>query len=131
MFGDGRVPDHVSISAICAAFSCVILLVARGTGLRGIVMTIDDRGIWYRDWDLPAVPWRHVSGTWITGIRLRPLLRVDLRDAESFFATLDGATRRKSRGNVLIKDDHLLIPGNAIERPISMIAALIRERVSG
>ena len=130
-FGDGRVRDHISISAVCAAFACVVLLVSRGTGLRGIAMTIDDRGLWYRDWDLPAVPWRHVSGAWITGIRLRPLVRVDLRNAESFFATLDGATRRKCRGNVLIKDDHLLIPGNAVEGPISMIATLIRERLSG
>ena len=133
LFGDGRVRDHESISAICGAFAVAILLFSRSRGAwsSGIAMVIDDAGLWYRDWDLPAVPWRHVSGTRAAGVRFRPLLRVDLRNAESFFATLDAAARRKSRGNALIKDDHLLIPGNAVEAPISTIAFLIRERASG
>ncbi len=131
LFGDGHVRDHESIAAVCGALAVAVLLVSRGARSRGTAMTIDDAGLWYRDWDLPAVPWRHVSGARIGGVRLRPLLRVDLRDAESFFAALDGAARRKSHGNALVKGDHLLIPGNAVEESISEIAVLIRERASG
>ena len=131
LFGDGRVRDHGPIAVICVALSVVVLLFSWGPWSRGTAMTIDDAGLWCRDWDLPAVPWRHVSGARTAGARLRPLLRVDLRNAELFFATLDADSHRKSRGNALVKDDHLLIPGNTVEEPLSEIAALIRERASG
>ena len=131
LFGEGHVRDHVLISAICVALSVAVLLLSWGAWSRGTVMTIDDAGLWCRDWDLPSVPWRYVSGARTAGVRLRPLLRVDLRNAELFFATLDVDARRKSRGNALVKSDHLLIPGSAVEEPLSEIAALIRERASG
>ena len=130
-FGAGRVPDHRLVAVVCWGFAAGALWVSRSARARGTAMTVGDAGLWYRDWDLPPVPWRHVAGARATGIRLRPLLRVDLRDAEAFFATLDGAARRRSRGNALVKGDHLLVPDNAVETPISELAALIRERARG
>lgn len=131
LFGDGYVRDHRLIAVVCWGLAAAALYVSRGAWSRGTAMIIDDTGLWYRDWDLPPVPWRHVAGARAVGIRLRPLLRIDLKDTESFFAMLDSAARRRSRGNALVKGDHLLIPNNAVEKPISEIAVLIRERASG
>ncbi len=127
-FGDGHVRDHELIAAVCWVLAAGALYVSRGAWSRGTAMIVGDTGLWYRDWGLPAVPWRHVAGARAVGIRLRPLLRVDLRDAEAFFATLDSAARRRSRGNALIKGDHLLVPNNAVEKPVAELAVLIRER---
>ena len=88
-------------------------------------MTVSGAGVWYKDWKLPVIPWRHVGRAYSTGIRLRPLLRIDLVDAEGFFSDLDDASLRKLDGHTLVKSDYLLIPNGILEIPISEIATII------
>ena len=88
-------------------------------------MTIGRDGVWYKDWKMPTIPWHHVDRAYSTGIRLRPLLRIDLLNAESFFSELDDSVRQTLKRNPLIKQDHLLVPNGITELPISEISAAI------
>ena len=125
---DGLMIGLVSL-ALAAA---VVVYVARTAWNPGVGMVLDDRGLWFRDWGLPPVPWRHVGDAYTVGIRLRPLIRVELKDADAFIAGLDAAARRRCRGNPLIRPPRLMIPDGALDAALGDIVAAIREaRASG
>ncbi len=88
-------------------------------------MTIDGEGVWFRDWGLPKVPWRHVSGIRVAGIRLHLLIHIDLIDGETFLAGLDEAQRRSATS--LVGPDRLTAPGGAFEAPIGDVVVALRE----
>ena len=123
--GEGYVPDHELGGGVCGAVAVLVLMVSRGAWTEGVAMTIGDEGIWYRDWNLPVVPWRHIDRAYATGIRLRPLLRIDLVNAQTFFGGLDDEIRGRLPGNTLIKANHLLAPNGALEMPIAEVVAEI------
>lgn len=125
LLGEGYVPDHELIGMVCGGMAAAVLIVARGAWTEGVAMTISAHGIWYRDWKMPVVPWKHVGRVYATGIRLRPLLRIDLDDADGFFAGLDDTSRRDVRGNTLVKSDHLLVPNGALALPITEVTTAI------
>lgn len=124
--GENYVPDNELIGIVCGGIAVAVLIVSRGAWTKGVAMTIDETGVWYRDWELPVVPWPHVASARPSGIRLRPLLRIELHDPESFFSGLDEESRRRLRGNTLVKSDHLLIPNGALELPIAEIATAMK-----
>ena len=125
LFGDGYVPDNDLVAIICVIGAVFIYGVSYGSWSEGVAMTISGDGVWYKDWKLPVIPWRHVGRACSTGIRLRPLLRIDLVDAEVFFSELDDSSLRKLDGHTLVKSNYLLVPSGILEIPISEIATAI------
>jgi len=120
---DGRMIGLVSL-ALAAA---VVVYVARTAWNPGVGMVLDDRGLWFRDWGLPPVPWHHVGDAHTVGIRLRPLVCVELKDSDAFIAGLDEAVRRGCRGNPLVRPPRLMVPNGALDAPLGDIVAAIRE----
>ncbi len=120
------IADGMMIGAAALAMAALFALhVLRTTGGADAVMTIDGDGVWFRDWDLPKVPWRHIGGIHVAGIRLRLLIHIDLIDGEAFLAGLDGAPRRPA--NPLVRPDRLTAPGGAIDAPIGDVVVALRE----
>jgi len=126
-FGDGHTGDGELIAIVCLCLAAWMLYSSRSALTKGTAMTINADGIWYRDWGLPVVPWRHIADAYPDGSRIRLLLRIDLKDAEAFFASLDDKTQRRAKRNALIKKDRLVIPHNALEMPIADMASAIRD----
>lgn len=125
LFGDTYVPDNEAVAAVCAIGAGVVYFVSYGSWSEGVVMTISKEGVWYRDWKLPVIPWQHVERSYSTGIRLRPLLRIDLVDAETLFSELNDKSVEKSHNRDLVKSDYLLIPNGVLEIPISQVSKVI------
>lgn len=115
-------PDGTMIGGVALAIAAGFTLhVLRSTGDAGAVLTIDDEGVWFRDWGLPKVPWRHVAGIHVVGIRLRLLIQIDLIDGEAFLAGLNKPT------NPLVRSDRLVAPGGTIDAPIGDVVVALRE----
>ena len=91
----------------------------------GAILTIDRDGVWFRDWGLPKVPWRHVAGIHVAGIRLHLIIRIDLIDGEAFLAGLDEAQRRTTSS--LVRPDRLAAPAGAFQAPIGDVVVALRE----
>ncbi len=129
ILGDGSwLADGLMIGLVNLALAAaVVVYVARTAWNPGVGMVLDDRGLWFRDWGLPPVPWRHVGDATTVGIRLRPLIRIELKDFDAFIAGLDEAARRRCRGNPLIRPPRLMIPNGALDAPLGDIVAAIRE----
>ena len=121
-------PDGGLIGLVNLALaSGVVVYVLRTAWNPGVGMVLDDDGVWFRDWDLPPVPWRHVANAHTAGIRLRPLVHVELHDAETFFARVDAAARKPRRANTLVRRTRLIVPNGALDAPLNDIVAAIRE----
>ena len=119
-------PDGAMIGSVALALSAGFALhVLRSTSAPGAILTIDREGIWFRDWGLPKVPWRHVAGIQVAGIRLHLLIRIDLVDGEAFLAGLDAAQRRTT--SALVRPDGLSAPAGAFQAPIGDVVVALRE----
>ena len=96
MFAAGpALPDGQLIGLVNLALAGgVVVYSLRTHWSPGVGMVLDDDGLWFRDWGLPPVPWRHVRGAHMVGIRLRPLLCVELGDADAFL----GRSMRRRAG---------------------------------
>ncbi len=117
------IADGMMIGAAALAMAALFALhVLRTTGDSDAVMTIDGDGVWFRDWDLPKVPWRHIGGIHVAGIRLRLLIHMDLIDGEDFFAAID-----KPPTNPLVRPTRLVAPGGAFDAPIGDVVVALRE----
>ena len=129
MFAAGpALPDGQLIGLVNLALAGgVVVYVLRTAWNPGVGMVLDDDGLWFRDWGLPPVPWRHVHGAYMTGIRLRPLLCVELGDADVFLGQIDAATRRRCRNNPLVRPPRLMVPNGALDAPLTDVMAAIRE----
>ncbi len=115
------VRDHDLVGLACGGIAIAVIIALRGVWVDKAAMTIDGEGLWFADWKLPLVPWHHVAEVYTTGIRLRPLLRIDLVNSDGFFKSLDADSRKRIRGNHLVKEDHLLIPNGALDMSIKDI----------
>lgn len=119
-------PDGVMIGGVALVLAAGFAVhVLRSTGDSGAVLTIDREGVWFRDWGLPIIPWRHIGGIHVVGIRLRMLIQIDLIDGAVFLAGLD-ADQRRSTSN-LVRPDRLVAPGNAIDAPIGDVVMALRD----
>ena len=128
VFAGPGLPDGEIIGVVNLALAGgVAVYVLRATRDPGVGMVLDDEGVWFSDWALPPVPWRHVQGARVAGSRLRPLLYVELRDPEIFFARVDDAARAPRRANPLVRETRLLVPNGALDAPLGKVAAAIRE----
>lgn len=89
-------------------------------------MVLDHDGIWYRDWPVGKVPWQLLRGAHMQGSRVQTFACVELRDPESFLATLNEAERRKCRSNRLVRLPCLLVPHGALDAPLEQIIDAVR-----
>ena len=125
-FVDGSyISNNMLVASLCILTAIIVFYLARRSWSKSVVMTISLDGVWYKDWKLPTIPWHHIGRVYTTGVRLRPLLRIDLHNAEHFFAELDESARKTLKGHPLVKGDHLLVPNGVLEFPISAISAAI------
>jgi len=92
-------------------------------------MTIDSRGLWYRDWSLPPIPWNAIDAVGFRGGRMQSFIEIDLRDAETLIDALPEDQRRRLRGNRLVQPPHLFIPNGALDASLDDIHAAIVERL--
>ena len=129
MFAAGPgLPDGGLIGAVALVLAGgVVVYVLRTAWNPGVGMVLDDNGVWFGDWDLPPVPWLHVANAHTAGIRLRPLVHVELHDAETFFARVDAAARTPRRANPLVRPTRLIVPNGALDAPLADIVEAIRE----
>ena len=119
-------PDGGLIGAVNLALAGgVVVYVLRAAWNPGVDMVLDDNGVWFRDWDLPPVPWRYVANAYTAGIRLRPMVYIDLNDAESFFAQLDAAAQNRSRASPHVRPTRLTVPNGALDAPLTDIVEAI------
>ena len=126
LFGEGHIEDYQMVGLFCWGLLVVNLFFSQKFWKKGVALTVDQKGMWYCDWDLPTVPWRYISTVCSSGSRIRPMLKVDLLEKEAFFASLDNEIREKLRGNVLVKPDCLFIPVGNLETPTPEITSFIR-----
>ena len=116
-------PGGVMIGSFALAIAAGFLFhVLRSTSHGKAVLTIDGEGVWFRDWGLPKVPWRHIEGIHVVGIRLRLLIQIDLIDGGDFLAGLE-----KKPTNPLVRPHRLVAPGGAFDAPIGDVVVALRE----
>ncbi len=89
-------------------------------------LIIDARGVWFAEWDLPAVPWDQIVEIYQTGMRLRAFVTLQMRDQDAYFASLPGTERHRIRLGKLIKQGFFLIPQGAVEATPQEIETAIR-----
>ena len=119
-------PDGVLIGSLALALAAgFVFHVLRSTSGSGPIMTIDREGVWFRDWGLPKVPWRHVAGIHVAGIRLHLMIQIDLIDGEAFLAGLDKGQLRPA--NPLVRAARLVAPGGAFDAPVGDVVVALRE----
>ena len=120
-------PDGQSIGAVTLLLACgIVFYVTRSARNTGTAMVLDKDGLWFRDWGLPPVPWRHIAGARIAGNRIRPLLHIDLDEGEAFFADVDDGAEKRRPANPLVRPTRLLVPNGAVDAPLTDIVEAIR-----
>ena len=88
-------------------------------------LVIDQRGIWFRDWNLDPVPWSQIESTLQKGGRLQAFLCLRLRDPEGLFSSLSAEQRGKAQANRLIRPPLLMIPAHSVDADFGEISAAI------
>ena len=88
-------------------------------------LVIDQKGVWFRDWNLDPVPWSHIEGTLQKGGRLQAFLCLQLRDPEGLFSSLPTEKRGKALANRLIRPPLLMIPAHSVNADFSEVSAAI------
>jgi len=88
-------------------------------------LVIDQRGIWFRDWNLDPVPWSQIEGTLQKGGRLQAIICLQLRDPEGLFSSLPTEKRGKALANRLIRPPLLMIPAHSVDADFGEIRAAI------
>lgn len=119
-------PDGAMIGGVALAMAAAFAFhVLRSTNAPGAIMVIDHEGVWFREWGLPKVPWRHISGIQVAGIRLHLLIHIDLIDGEAFLAGLDERQRRDATS--LVRPDRLAAPSGSFDASIGDVVEALRQ----
>ena len=122
------VPDGMVIGLGSLALAAVVAFyVRRTTGTSGPGMVLNGDGIWFREWGIPAVPWRFVAGSRMAGNRLRPLIYVELHEPEDLFAHFEAVGEARPDLGPLVRRGRLIIPNSALNAPLNEVAVAIRE----
>ena len=111
----GIVPDLRDpelVGALLLALGGLVLgVVWRGLSRRMPRLVLTEDGVWYKDWGIPAVPWRAITRAHIAGGRTRRNVALLLRDPEGFLGGLEREERNRlersgffhrATGNLLI-----------------------------
>ena len=126
--GDAQLADAEQIGLISLVIAAaVVIYVLRTTSSPKVGMVLDDNGLWFRDWDLPPVPWRYVADAYPIGARLRPMICIEMEDADTYFDGLDQATRQRAQRNPLVRPPQLKIRNSILDVPLSDVVAAVKE----
>ena len=121
------VRDAELVGAVALVMSSIVLVVvlrnARDTRAR---MVLDRDGIWFRDWEIGAVPWVAIDDAYTSGSRLQAYVSLPLRDPDGFLAALPDAERAKLKGNRLYRSPALRIPHGALDAALDQVLAAIK-----
>ena len=126
-FGAPSVPDAELVGAVVLVLAAGVLAVvmrnARDTRAR---LVLDRDGVWFRDWDIAAVPWAAIDTVLTSGSRLQAFITLSLRDPERFLNALPPAERAGLTSNRLFRRPELRIPHNALDAPLDEVLAALR-----
>lgn len=128
---DASIPNAVLIGTVNLLLAGGVLFsVVRAARDPRPRMVLDRDGIWYRDWPVGRVPWRFVGGAHMQGSRFQTAACIELREPESFLATLSDGERRKCRSNRLVRLPCLLVPHGALDAPLAQIIEAVQAAAS-
>ena len=120
-------PDGEMIGLGNLALAAIIFLyVRRTTSAAGPGMVLDGDGIWFREWDMPAVPWRFVAGSRMAGNRLRPLIYIELDENQDLFSHMEAVGEASPAISPLVRRGRLIVPNGALDTPLNEVAVAIR-----
>lgn len=126
-FGAPSVPDAELVGAVVLVLAAGVLAVvmrnARDTRAR---LVLDRDGVWFRDWDIAAVPWAAIDSVYTSGSRIQAFITLSLRDPEGFLSALPRAERARLTSNRLFRRPELRIPHNALDAPLDEVLAALR-----
>ena len=127
LFGSDQIADAEQIGLVCVAIALgVAIYVVRTNSDPEVGMVLDDDGLWFRDWGLPAVPWRYIADAYPIGARLRPMICVEIVNSDVFFSGLDQTTQQRARGNPLVRPPQLKVRNGSLDAALNEIVAAIR-----
>ncbi|MCH8809888.1 MAG: hypothetical protein IH993_08670, partial [Proteobacteria bacterium] len=89
-------------------------------------LVLDRDGVWFRDWDIAAVPWAAIDAVYTSGSRIQAFITLSLRDPEGFLSALPRAERARLTSNRLFRRPELRIPHNALDAPLDEVLAALR-----
>ena len=104
----------------------VLVMTVRTVADKRPRMTVSDKGIWFRDWDLDVVPWGEIRKVYMTGIRIKITICVELRNPKRFVATMSPAQRSRLKTNSLIRLPVLRIPPKVLSAPVDEVLAALQ-----
>ena len=126
-FGGSSVPDAELVGIVVLVMAAGVLIVvlrrARDTRPR---LVLDRDGVWFRDWDIAAVPWAAIVSVYTGGSRLQAFITLRLQDPEGFLSALPQAERAKLTANRLFRRPELRIPHDALDAPHDEVLAALR-----
>lgn len=124
---DGSIPNAALLGAVNLLLAGGVLFsVVRAARDPRPRMVLDRDGLWYRDWPVGKVPWQVLRGVHTQGSRFQTFVCVELRDPESFLATLGESERRKCRSHRLIRLPCLLVPHGSLDATLKQLVDAIR-----
>ena len=123
--------DAIPDSRLVGAVNLVAALLIAGyswqtTRSDETVLTVDDDGIWYREWGATA-PWREIEDIYGYGARLNPHIALKMKDSERFFAALPGEKAQRLKTSRYYKNGLLLLPNNCAEVAFSELLLTLQE----
>ncbi len=126
-FGGPSVPDAELVGAVVLVMAAgVLAVVMRNARDRRPRLVLDRDGVWFRDWDIAAVPWAAIDTVLTSGSRLQAFITLSLRDPERFLNALPPAERAGLTSNRLFRRPELRIPHNALDAPLDEVLAALR-----
>ncbi len=126
-FGGSSVPDAELVGAVVLVMAAVVLaVVMRSARDQRPRLVLDRDGVWFRDWDIAAVPWAAIDAVYTSGSRLQAFITLSLRDPEGFLSALPRAERARLTSNRLFRRPELRIPHNSLDAPLDEILAALR-----
>ncbi len=126
-FGGPSVPDAELVGAVVLVMAAGVLAVVMRTARdRRPRLVLDRDGVWFRDWDIAAVPWAALDTVYTSGSRLQAFITLSLRDPERFLNALPPAERAGLTSNRLFRRPELRIPHNALDAPLDEVLAALR-----
>jgi len=124
--GDASVPDAGLIGGLNLLLATGLLAWnIYSSRDRRAHMTLDEEGIWYRDWKIGKVLWPDIAHAAISGSRVQSFLSVCLRDPERFLARLAENERNGLRGNRLVNMPELRVPNGALDEALEEILGAV------
>ena len=109
------VRDASLVAAVVIAIGGGLFFIAGREALRREPrLIISEDGLWYRDWEIEAVPWRDVGNIFVMGSKFKRDIAIELREPQAFVNDRTEQERTRLKRNRLFRPPHLLISVGAM-----------------